>query len=224
MAVWVVDYFLGISVEWIPFPLLSILSFFGSTYLSTAAFLTAVALEYYYLPVHLYAATANVSLIISSVVIIRLLTLDDSASFSTWIKEIPLQDYLVTGLILYLDFFWRTRPERFAILAAMSAISGIFLLLSLALNKVIGLEPAESSDEQDSSAPSTPDEQTTGTQETEVNNDSSTERRKKDKKQCANCGATEIKLRVCSGCNSVWYCSTECQKQHRPTHRQDCAN
>ena len=43
---------------------------------------------------------------------------------------------------------------------------------------------------------------------------------------CAVCGkqhSKQHKLRVCSGCQSVRYCSTECQQAHWRQHRKDCA-
>ena len=44
---------------------------------------------------------------------------------------------------------------------------------------------------------------------------------------CANCGKGEEnsnKLKKCSACLSVKYCSTECQKAHRPQHKKECKN
>jgi hypothetical protein len=52
-------------------------------------------------------------------------------------------------------------------------------------------------------------------------------------KRCASCGATSpkkknadgsgaSKLLRCGGCRSVYYCSSECQRQHRPEHREIC--
>ena len=46
-----------------------------------------------------------------------------------------------------------------------------------------------------------------------------------DMLSCANCGIGEEnsnKLKKCSACLSVKYCSAECQKAHRPQHRKDC--
>lgn len=42
---------------------------------------------------------------------------------------------------------------------------------------------------------------------------------------CANCGKEEEesnKLKKCSACLSVKYCSAACQKAHRPQHRKEC--
>ena len=42
---------------------------------------------------------------------------------------------------------------------------------------------------------------------------------------CANCGKGEedsTKLKKCSACLSVKYCSAECQKAHRPQHKKEC--
>ena len=42
---------------------------------------------------------------------------------------------------------------------------------------------------------------------------------------CANCGKVEVdevKLKKCDGCNLVKYCSVECQKDHRPQHKEAC--
>eukprot|EP00984_Skeletonema_dohrnii_P018056 scaffold8343_cov94-Skeletonema_dohrnii-CCMP3373.AAC.4 len=43
--------------------------------------------------------------------------------------------------------------------------------------------------------------------------------------RCASCGATEaddIKLKTCTGCKSVRYCSIKCQKEHRSQHKRAC--
>ena len=42
---------------------------------------------------------------------------------------------------------------------------------------------------------------------------------------CAACGKAEvddIKLRRCTACKLVKYCSVDCQKNHRPKHKKEC--
>eukprot|EP00984_Skeletonema_dohrnii_P025896 scaffold15127_cov87-Skeletonema_dohrnii-CCMP3373.AAC.2 len=42
---------------------------------------------------------------------------------------------------------------------------------------------------------------------------------------CAACGiggAGDIKLKNCTACNLVRYCSVKCQKEHRPKHKKEC--
>ena len=42
---------------------------------------------------------------------------------------------------------------------------------------------------------------------------------------CASCGVAEsddIKLKDCSACHLVKYCSVKCQKDHRPKHKKEC--
>jgi tetratricopeptide (TPR) repeat protein len=42
---------------------------------------------------------------------------------------------------------------------------------------------------------------------------------------CANCGITggdDVKLRLCTACKLVKYCSVACQKNHRPQHKKAC--
>ena len=42
---------------------------------------------------------------------------------------------------------------------------------------------------------------------------------------CANCGKVEVddvKLKICTACRLVKYCSVECQKNHRPQHKKAC--
>src|SRR6056300_1315293 len=42
---------------------------------------------------------------------------------------------------------------------------------------------------------------------------------------CACCGKAEvddIKLKICTACKLVKYCSIECQKNHRPQHKKAC--
>jgi len=46
-----------------------------------------------------------------------------------------------------------------------------------------------------------------------------------DMLSCANCGKGEEnsnKLKKCSACLSVKYCSAACQKAHRPQHKKAC--
>jgi len=41
---------------------------------------------------------------------------------------------------------------------------------------------------------------------------------------CASCGVAEAdhKLKICTACNLVRYCSVNCQKEHRPQHKREC--
>ena len=42
---------------------------------------------------------------------------------------------------------------------------------------------------------------------------------------CASCGTTggdDIKLKKCTACHLVRYCSVKCQKEHRPKHKKEC--
>ncbi len=42
---------------------------------------------------------------------------------------------------------------------------------------------------------------------------------------CANCGKAavdDIKLKICTACKLVKYCSVQCQKNHRPQHKKAC--
>ena len=42
---------------------------------------------------------------------------------------------------------------------------------------------------------------------------------------CASCGTAggdEIKLKRCTACHLVKYCSVKCQKEHRPKHKKEC--
>mmetsp|Transcript_25967 Transcript_25967/g.39234 ORF Transcript_25967/g.39234 Transcript_25967/m.39234 type:complete len:237 (-) Transcript_25967:375-1085(-) len=42
---------------------------------------------------------------------------------------------------------------------------------------------------------------------------------------CASCGIEEshdIKLKSCTACKLVRYCSVKCQREHRPKHKQEC--
>ena len=42
---------------------------------------------------------------------------------------------------------------------------------------------------------------------------------------CDSCGKSElddIKLKKCTACKSVRYCSVECQRNHRPQHKREC--
>lgn len=39
---------------------------------------------------------------------------------------------------------------------------------------------------------------------------------------CATCSAAPAKLLRCSGCQSVWYCGSDCQRAHWKSHKVDC--
>eukprot|EP00984_Skeletonema_dohrnii_P008303 scaffold3042_cov127-Skeletonema_dohrnii-CCMP3373.AAC.6 len=42
---------------------------------------------------------------------------------------------------------------------------------------------------------------------------------------CASCGITakdDMKLKICTACKLVRYCSVKCQKEHRPKHKREC--
>src|SRR6056300_307543 len=42
---------------------------------------------------------------------------------------------------------------------------------------------------------------------------------------CANCGkpeVDEVKLKICTRCELVTYCSVDCQKNHRKKHKKTC--
>jgi hypothetical protein len=42
---------------------------------------------------------------------------------------------------------------------------------------------------------------------------------------CADCGGVGgggVSLKTCKSCTSVKYCNANCQKNHWPTHKQDC--
>ena len=43
--------------------------------------------------------------------------------------------------------------------------------------------------------------------------------------RCASCGiagSDDIKLKKCTACHLVKYCSVKCQKEHRPKHKREC--
>lgn len=41
-------------------------------------------------------------------------------------------------------------------------------------------------------------------------------------KACAWCKQGDVKLKVCTGCSSAWYCSSSCQASDWPTHKKAC--
>src|SRR5210317_2182389 len=46
-----------------------------------------------------------------------------------------------------------------------------------------------------------------------------------DDEVCANCGKAavdDVKLKICTACRLVKYCSVECQKNHRKQHKKVC--
>ena len=40
--------------------------------------------------------------------------------------------------------------------------------------------------------------------------------------KCRGCGKKESKMLRCSRCKSVYYCNTECQRAHWPSHKKIC--
>jgi tetratricopeptide (TPR) repeat protein len=43
-----------------------------------------------------------------------------------------------------------------------------------------------------------------------------------DYRMCSECGAFKENLEVCNGCFRAWYCDTDCQLRHWPTHELMC--
>jgi hypothetical protein len=57
------------------------------------------------------------------------------------------------------------------------------------------------------------------------NNGAAKEEEESDVMCCAFCGigeVDEIKLKKCTACKLVRYCSVKCQKEHRPQHKKEC--
>ena len=40
--------------------------------------------------------------------------------------------------------------------------------------------------------------------------------------RCSGCNQSGRRYKACGGCNSVWYCSRDCQRAHWPTHKREC--
>ena len=41
---------------------------------------------------------------------------------------------------------------------------------------------------------------------------------------CNSCGATELKMKQCNGCEAVTYCGSKCQRKHWKLHRLLCCS
>lgn len=137
-VLWILDYCTNISLEWIPFTLLTVFSIVGWPYFMTLLFISLTLLVYWYLPLAFSSVLANLSLHIITVVVLRLATVSNlEQPLGQIIKKFQLQDYIVFAVLFYVDFFYRNRPERFALLGVISALWGLFLGGSLALNKLV---------------------------------------------------------------------------------------
>ena len=44
------------------------------------------------------------------------------------------------------------------------------------------------------------------------------------RKSCAYCYVVKVQLKSCAVCNTIYYCSTYCQRSHWYLHRKDCVN
>jgi len=56
----------------------------------------------------------------------------------------------------------------------------------------------------------------------DTNKDNCEEKIKSIKRRCARPGCSEIALKKCSRCLSVWYCTVSCSEQFWPQHRETC--
>lgn len=236
VAIWIIDYFLNFSIEWIPLTILACLNLFGWSYSTSALYVTATLLTYWYIPIWIYSYVATSVLHLVSLAVLRFATVEDPQHkpFTELLKSVKLWDVAVFIVMQFIDLYWRNRPEKLVLMGAMSAVLGVFLLIGPFIN--MGPEEEEESEEgphsphfptefqdqystQQTRAPSQ-QEWESPKQETESND----KKTAKGAKMCQNCGAMDTKLRRCSGCNRVFYCSTACQKEHRPMHKQDCGS
>lgn len=208
------------SFEWLPFAVLAILSYFGWPWTYSAFYTILTYVVWQYVPPWIYAVVASIVLHFTSLSILRLATVPDSKNtpIRDLIKEVKWIDIAVFAFLEGVDLLWRNRPERIALFGAMTAVLGLFVILSLLFEdpSKLGSRNGQSTPQGSNQA----HQQTENPQTSQTSSPESTNQ--KNQKKCANCGATDTKLWLCSGCSRVFYCSTQCQKEHRPAHKAEC--
>lgn len=250
--VWGLDSLTGIAWEWIPFTVLAVISVVRWPYIPAAIFFSIAFLIWYFAPLWTYAAIAKFFLHLLTIVILRAAAMgnEERDHFSQVMKKVPLVDYVMFFLLEYIDYYWRTPPSSFAILGVISSMWGIFLFGTYFLSKALSLIPRpdpsapsstpsvdpSSSSSSSSSYPSNPEaSQTNPPFQSPIDEDlieklkQMDQRKDEDKKfkrikKCENCETENVKLKLCSGCSLVYYCSSQCQKSHWPIHKEHCSN
>jgi hypothetical protein len=211
--IWILDYYFGVHIEWIPFGILAIWMAFKWSFVSTAVLTFITLIIHYIFPFWIICGFSSFVLHISTIALIRFaITLDQKANVMEYIKGTPLSYLIAFFGMEYVDFFYRDRPQTLSFLGSYAIVWTIFLWLFVVAGEFI----RQADQKQQKQTQSQQETNSSKTLETEI------KQKTKKTKKCASCGKTELKLKLCAGCNLVYYCSTGCQKEDRPLHKPIC--
>jgi len=137
LLIWVFDYLFSFSFEWI-FPVAIAISFlWKGSIMFLSIFLTLTLAMYYWIPVSITSAITNFHLHIVSLLIASSPIQEHSNIILLQLKSMDVLDYVLWGILIYIDFFYRHRPQFGALLAAVSASWLIILFFNVLLSDLI---------------------------------------------------------------------------------------
>jgi len=137
LLIWVFDYLFSFSFEWI-FPVAIAISFlWKGSIMFLSIFLTLTLAMYYWIPVSITSAITNFHLHIMSLLIASSPIQEHSNIILLQLKSMDMLDFVLWGVLIYVDFFYRHRPQFGALLAAVSASWLIILFFNVLISDLI---------------------------------------------------------------------------------------